>query len=190
MSDQHIEIDFKDLNGETALWAACQNNNADIVELLLHPRNVVVSETVVHKRVKSIPAPKFSMDEINLNKLNDYYPSDDEHDIDDDAPTANKPQNQNISEMSGSDDVEDSDISSDDNNNGSQSVIRNRNVIRRGANPNLANKHGCTPLWIASSRGNWESMKHLINYGAELNEADKSQVFSFCRLVLLYVSCH
>ena len=40
----------------TALWAACQNNNSEVVELLLHPRNVVVevaTDARGHQRVVS-----------------------------------------------------------------------------------------------------------------------------------------
>ncbi len=46
---------------------------------------------------------------------------------------------------------------------------------RKGANPNLAKHDGCTPLWIAASRGNSERMEPLINYGADLNKPDRSQ---------------
>ena len=51
-----IDIDHKDLSGVTALWAACQNNNSEVVELLLHPRNVVVevaTDARGHQRVVS-----------------------------------------------------------------------------------------------------------------------------------------
>jgi len=51
----------------------------------------------------------------------------------------------------------------------------NKDGVRRGANPNLAKHDGCTPLWIAASRGNVECMKHLINYSADLNKSDRSQ---------------
>ena len=37
LSHPVIEIDHKDLSGVTALWAACQNNNSEVVELLLDP---------------------------------------------------------------------------------------------------------------------------------------------------------
>eukprot|EP01083_Nonionella_stella_P140837 432754_1 len=46
---------------------------------------------------------------------------------------------------------------------------------RQGANPNLAKHDGCTPLWIAASRGNSQCIEPLINYGADLNKQDRSQ---------------
>eukprot|EP01083_Nonionella_stella_P039033 106149_1 len=46
---------------------------------------------------------------------------------------------------------------------------------RQGANPNLAKHDGCTPLWIAASRGNSQCIEPLINYGADLNKPDQSQ---------------
>ena len=61
----------------------------------------------------------------------------------------------------------------------------NRPGIGRRANPNLGKNDGCTPLWIASSRGNWQCMKHLIKYGAQLNKTDTSQVNAFCYEFLL-----
>ena len=40
LTQADIEIEYKDLDGVTALWAACKRNNHEIVELLLYPRNV------------------------------------------------------------------------------------------------------------------------------------------------------
>ena len=45
-----------------------------------------------------------------------------------------------------------------------------------GANPNLAENDGCTPLWIAASRGDTKCVEILIKYGADLNIADNSGV--------------
>jgi len=52
---------------------------------------------------------------------------------------------------------------------------KKRSEKRQGANPNLAKHDGCTPLWIAASRGNSQCMEPLINYGADLNKPDRSQ---------------
>ncbi len=49
LSHPKIDIHYKHLSGVTALWAACQNNNSEVVELLLHPRNVVVQITTDNK---------------------------------------------------------------------------------------------------------------------------------------------
>eukprot|EP01083_Nonionella_stella_P200920 735373_1 len=93
LSHSDTDIDYQNLNGVTPLWAACQNNKTEVVELLLHPRNVVVGEQTDNKA--------------------DWW------------------------------DV----------------------TQKKGTNPNLAKHDGCTPLWIAASRGNSECMEPLINYG-------------------------
>ena len=41
-----------------------------------------------------------------------------------------------------------------------------------GANPNLPNSDGHTPLWIMASSGNMQCMEILIKYGADLNIRD------------------
>ena len=56
LSHPNIDIDYQDLSGVTARWAACQNHNSEVVELLLHPRNVVVevaTDARGHQRVVS-----------------------------------------------------------------------------------------------------------------------------------------
>ena len=42
------------------------------------------------------------------------------------------------------------------------------------AYPHLANNDGCTPLWIAASRGNSKCIEQLIKQGADLNEFMKT----------------
>eukprot|EP01083_Nonionella_stella_P039035 106153_1 len=160
LSHPSIDIDYKDLSGVTALWAACQNNNSEVVELLLHPRNVVVEVTIGpqgHQRVVSLT---------NQNQIFD------------------------ISNVAGdvsaaADDENDSDISDLEDNTTTTTQNRSKQIkkkakkkrteSRKGANPNLAKHDGCTPLWIAASRGNSQCMEPLINYGADLNKPDRSQ---------------
>merc|ERR1712190_532860 len=70
-----IDIDYKDLSGVTALWAACQNNNSQVVELLLHPRNVVVElakdQSTGHQRVVSLSTKKQLFDINQISMLDD-----------------------------------------------------------------------------------------------------------------------
>eukprot|EP01083_Nonionella_stella_P091559 256049_1 len=55
---------------------------------------------------------------------------------------------------------------------------------RKGANPNLTKNDGCTPLWIAASRGSSQCIELLIKYGADLNQPDLSE-----GATPLYVAC-
>merc|ERR1739842_112099 len=63
-----------------ALWAACQNNNSQVVELLLHPRNVVVElakdQSTGHQRVVSLSTKKQLFD---INQIS-MFDDDDESD--------------------------------------------------------------------------------------------------------------
>ena len=77
LSHPAIDIDYKDLSGVTALWVACQNNNSEVVELLLHPRNVVVemhTDNRGHTRVKSLTTKKPMFDMNVLNGLDGGVP--------------------------------------------------------------------------------------------------------------------
>jgi len=187
LSHPNIDIDYKDLSGVTALWAACQNNNSEVVELLLHPRNVVVevaTDARGHQRVVSrTKNPIFDPSALDAAALHgDTFPmiNDDgsgrSHGDDEESPIS---------------DLEDNDYDAErdrgrprtrrkprkdkrkdrnkDKNKGKKSEER------KGANPNLAKHDGCTPLWIAASRGNAACMDPLINYGADLNKPDRSQ---------------
>eukprot|EP01083_Nonionella_stella_P200917 735368_1 len=165
LSHPSIDIDYKDLSGVTALWAACQNNNSEVVELLLHPRNVVVeiqTDNKGHSRVMSLTNKKQLFDPTKMS----FGDLDDDKDSDSDqlSPLENN----------------------DDDNNTRRNPRRGKDKKdkkgkkpkrenRKGANPNLAKHDGCTPLWIAASRGNSECMEPLINYGADLNKPDRSQ---------------
>merc|ERR1712228_695846 len=171
LSHPNIDIDYKDLSGVTALWAACQNNNSQVVELLLHPRNVVVEKEVDHRtghqRVVSLTNKKQLFD---INKI--AMLDEDESDTDDDYKD---------------DDSDISDLEQNDNQRTNPRRIQKKKKSkkqqkkdkkteqRKGANPNLAKHDGCTPLWIAASRGNSQCMEPLINYGADLNKPDRSQ---------------
>ena len=77
LSHPAIDIDYKYLSGVTALWATCQNNNSEVVELLLHPRNVVVemhTDNRGHTRVKSLTTKKPMFDMNVLNGLDGGVP--------------------------------------------------------------------------------------------------------------------
>eukprot|EP01084_Bolivina_argentea_P149005 260384_1 len=41
--------------------------------------------------------------------------------------------------------------------------------VRKGVNVNLAKHDGCTPLWVASSKGNIECIELLIKYNAKID---------------------
>lgn len=43
-------------------------------------------------------------------------------------------------------------------------------MLKRGADANLADKYGHTPLYYASLRGNGEAVKLLVEYGAKIQE--------------------
>lgn len=47
-------------------------------------------------------------------------------------------------------------------------------LLKAGANPNLANKKGATPLAAASHKGNVRIMKYLIDAGAQVNAYNSS----------------
>lgn len=165
LSHPKIDIDYKDLSGVTALWAACQNNNAEVVELLLHPRNVVVEEEYDnHKHTRTMSLSK--RDVLNINTFGINSESDED-----------------ISPLQSEHDQQYLHINN--NRNKKQRKGKQKKTERRtGANPNLAKHDGCTPLWIAASRGNSDCMKPLINYGADLNKPDRSQ-----GATPLFVSC-
>eukprot|EP01084_Bolivina_argentea_P149008 260391_1 len=59
------------------------------------------------------------------------------------------------------------------------------NKQRKGANINLAKHDGCTPLWIASSKGNIECIELLIKYDAEIDTPDTTDgvtpLFAACQ---------
>ena len=167
LSHPNIDIDYKDLSGVTALWAACQNNNSEVVELLLHPRNVVVELQTDHKghrRVASVTNKKHEFDPSKIGIGAMFPPEDGDH-----------------RQRHNDDDDEESDISDldeldhDRRRKKGRSQRKKRSEKRQGANPNLAKHDGCTPLWIAASRGNSQCMEPLINYGADLNKPDRSQ---------------
>merc|ERR1712228_106981 len=81
--------DYKDLSGVTALWAACQNNNSQVVELLLHPRNVVVEterdDRTGHQRVVSLTNKKQLFDINKISMLDEDESDDSDVDFKDDG---------------------------------------------------------------------------------------------------------
>jgi len=185
LSHPNIDIDYKDLSGVTALWAACQNNNSEVVELLLHPRNVVVEvsrDERGHQRVVSRSKdPIFDAAALAAGGGLDTFPI-----INDDADgrSADEDAESDIS------DLEENEYDPQRVGSRKEREQRKRDRAqrkkdrvkkkpkkeeRKGANPNLAKHDGCTPLWIAASRGNAACMDPLINYGADLNKPDRSQ---------------
>lgn len=46
-------------------------------------------------------------------------------------------------------------------------------LLIKGANPDLQDDNGWTPLILASMKGSWVSMKYLLKYGARVNIMDK-----------------
>eukprot|EP00486_Rosalina_sp_Unknown_P003727 CAMPEP_0201576528 /NCGR_PEP_ID=MMETSP0190_2-20130828/22394_1 /ASSEMBLY_ACC=CAM_ASM_000263 /TAXON_ID=37353 /ORGANISM="Rosalina sp." /LENGTH=667 /DNA_ID=CAMNT_0048007477 /DNA_START=769 /DNA_END=2772 /DNA_ORIENTATION=- len=189
LSHPHIDIDYKDLSGVTALWAACQNNNSEVVELLLHPRNVIVETEIdkkTHQRKISLTNKKGLFDDKN-NLGNSLAAMFEKDPIDEDETD-----NDDIKDDESDDPI--SDLEDDGTNDAQHSRTNPRrkkpskkkgkkkgvdskqqSEMRKGANPNLAKHDGCTPLWIAASRGNSQCMEPLINYGADLNKPDRSQ---------------
>merc|ERR1719206_985531 len=61
--------------------------------------------------------------------------------------------------------------SSDAKSNSRESDVAN---VPKGADPNLAMNNGCTPLWVAASRGSSECIALLIKYAADINKIDRS----------------
>lgn len=47
-------------------------------------------------------------------------------------------------------------------------------LLRRGANPNLADKRGVTPLMRASQLGFFDGVQHLVTAGARVDEANST----------------
>ena len=162
LSHPEIDIDAKDLSGVSPLWAACQNNNADVVELLLHPRSVVIKEEFVKDKQTGTHSKQISLTnkDLQLNEgiFDSIDNSESEHSDDENNDTGFKLKSRNKNKNK-----------NESNNN------QNRQYRQKGANANLAKHDGCTPLWIASSRGNHESMQILVNYGADLNKPDDAQ---------------
>jgi len=171
LSHPNIDIDYKDLSGVTALWAACQNNNSEVVELLLHPRNVVVelqTDNKGHRRVASVTNKKHEFDPSKIGGIANMFSEDDDD--------GNRDRHKNgFNDPDDESDISDLDDLGDDRSRRKKARRKNRSEKRQGANPNLAKHDGCTPLWIAASRGNSQCMEPLINYGADLNKPDRSQ---------------
>eukprot|EP00484_Ammonia_sp_Unknown_P007644 CAMPEP_0197073520 /NCGR_PEP_ID=MMETSP1384-20130603/210648_1 /TAXON_ID=29189 /ORGANISM="Ammonia sp." /LENGTH=829 /DNA_ID=CAMNT_0042512357 /DNA_START=151 /DNA_END=2637 /DNA_ORIENTATION=+ len=168
LSHPNIDIDYKDLSGVTALWAACQNNNSEVVELLLHPRTIVVEKQVDshgHARGLSLSNKKQLFDASKMDPLS-MFDNDEQKGHESD---------ESISDLEQNDSNRSNRSKKKSSKKQSPSPSPGLETQRKGANPNLAKHDGCTPLWIAASRGNAACMQPLINYGADLNKPDRSQ---------------
>ena len=53
-------------------------------------------------------------------------------------------------------------------------------LLKNGANPNIRNNHGKTPLQIAAKENDSESVRLLLKYGADPNIADKKGYKALC----------
>merc|ERR1711992_408074 len=143
LSHPSIDIDYKDLSGVTALWATCQNNNSQVVELLLHPRNVVV-ETAIdrstgHQRVVSLTNKKQLFD-INKIAMLDDEDSDSSHSHDD------YKEDSDISDLDSNERINPRKIKSKKKSKKNKNKKNKKTYEeRKGANPNLAKHDGCTP---------------------------------------------
>ncbi|ETO26423.1 hypothetical protein RFI_10714 [Reticulomyxa filosa] len=184
LAHPNIDIDYKDLSGVTALWAACQNNNVNVVELLLHPRDVEAKvETQGHSKKLTLASSEglflpideeadknmheLDLGDLNLEKLEKSRESEDE---DEDAPKRKSDRKNEDAAKKGNsenttDDNRDNAVETPtDNSTEPRHAHRRTNSRllwrkkgqRKGADPNLAKHDGCTPLWIAASRGNHE----------------------------------
>lgn len=47
-------------------------------------------------------------------------------------------------------------------------------LLNRGANPNIADRRGVTPLMIASQKGFFEGIQHLVTKGAKVDEPNQT----------------
>ncbi|ETO30508.1 hypothetical protein RFI_06610 [Reticulomyxa filosa] len=161
LAHPNVDIDSKDKSGVTPLWAACQNNNVDVVELLLHPRDVEAKiETQGHQKRLTLTSS-----EALLEKL--YFGGAPKRKKEDDDPMKKKHGSSTPTPKFGG--------IRHAHQRTSSRLLWEKKGQRKGADPNLAKLDGCTPLWIAASRGNFGCIKHLIHYGADLNKPDRSQ---------------
>ena len=64
-------------------------------------------------------------------------------------------------------------------------LLKPTNPNLKGADPNLSNKDGCSPLWVAASRNSYQCMMPLIEYGADINKKGTPQgatpLFAACQ---------
>jgi len=56
-----------------------------------------------------------------------------------------------------------------------QMLLAKQNKAIKRADPNITNNDGCSPLWIAASKGNVECVRILLKYGANMNEPDQQK---------------